>query len=274
MCFFSNCLEGSALLRVRLYARRFVARHIIPIVHINHYEYLAALKALSTNKKPLKKLLIMRFQKSLLFQLLCLALMMAACNQPKESSNNSGGSSNEQENNPVNNESDTDVAPEATETDLSSEKNQEDVVLSDDSSPVPVDRPGYITKKGVLMRSSYSTQSQAKATFKEYENVLVLEEYQPTNTNEGITKTYVKLYDEYGQHAETLNPGRAVKIIGREGGKVTVSFQSTKRKKLTAKIDRSEIKMIGGDLWYRVKRDNGQVGWVFGDYVEFDDSVE
>lgn len=153
---------------------------------------------------------------------------------------------------------------------LSSDKNTVETEFVDDPTPIPVDLPGIITGKGVLMRSSYSTQSAPKATFSQYESVLVIEEYQPNNANEGITKAYVKLYDEYGQHAETLNPGRAVKIIGREGAKFKVSFVSTKRRTLTAKIDRSEIDIISGDSWYRVRRDNGQIGWVFSKFLELD----
>lgn len=158
----------------------------------------------------------------------------------------------------------------ADERGLSSERNTIEGGLSDVARPISIDLPGYITGKGVLMRSSFSTQSQPKATFKQFESVFVIEEYEPNNSNEGITKTYVKLYDEYGQHAETLNPGRAVQIIGREGSKYKVSFVSTKRRTLTATIDRSEIDIISGDKWYRVRRDNGETGWVFSKFLEFD----
>jgi hypothetical protein len=159
---------------------------------------------------------------------------------------------------------------EPEDVQLSSDKNTIEGDLSDDVRPLSIDLPGYITGKGVLMRSSFSTQSSSKGTFKQFESVHVIEEYEPNNNNEGITKAYVKLYDEYGQHAETLNPGRAVKIIGREGSKYKVSFVSTKRRTLTASIDRSEIDMISGDKWYRVRRDNGETGWVFSKFLEFD----
>jgi hypothetical protein len=158
----------------------------------------------------------------------------------------------------------------SNEKELVSEKNTLEDELNDDPQPVSIDLPGIIIGKGVLMRSSYSTQSASKGTFKQGESVWVIEELEPNNNNEGITKTYVKLYDEYGQHAETLNPGRAVKIIAREGSKYKVSFMSTKRQKLTAKIDRSEIDIISGDKWYRVRRDNGETGWVFSKFLEFD----
>lgn len=159
---------------------------------------------------------------------------------------------------------------EQNEARMSDEKNTLERDLSDDARPIPVDLAGTITKKAVLMRSSYSTQSSPKGTFKQFEYVDVIEEYEPRNSNEGITKADVELYDEYGKHAETLNPGRAVKIIGREGAKYKVSFVSTKRRTLTATIDRSEIEIISGEKWYRVRRENGETGWVLSRFVELE----
>ena len=89
-----------------------------------------------------------------------------------------------------------------------------------------------------------------------------------TITGEGITKKYVKLYDENGNHAETLNPGRAVKIMQHLGDKFKVSFETTQRRILTATIDKSEIDIISGESWYHVRRDNGQTGWVFSKFLE------
>ena len=92
--------------------------------------------------------------------------------------------------------------------------------------------------------------------------------YTPTNRNEGSTRKYVPLYDQYGNKAETLNPGRAVKILSMEGDKFKVSYTSVNRLTYYATINRGDIDIISGEPWYYVEKlSDGKKGWVFSKFL-------
>lgn len=142
------------------------------------------------------------------------------------------------------------------------------VVYTDDGQMVDIGNDGYINGRAVIMRASYSTQSANIGSFKDQESVFVIKMFTPSNRNEGITKKYVPLYDQYGNKAETLNPGRAVKILSMEGDKFKVSYTSTNRLTYYATINRGDIDIISGEPWYYVEKlSDGKKGWVFSKFL-------
>lgn len=124
-----------------------------------------------------------------------------------------------------------------------------------------------INGRNVIFREHHSTSSRSLGSFSSNERVLVLDEYNPLNLDEAITKSPIKLYNSYGDNVFTLPKGKAVKIINDEGGLYEVSFKHSQFGLLYAKINSYDLEIIAGDKWYKVKRESGKIGWVFSKFV-------
>ena len=146
------------------------------------------------------------------------------------------------------------------------ETKQEEKAPKTNSNP-PV-RYASIKGKSVIFRESYSTTSNKLGYLNENEQVVILSEYFPSNTNEAISNKVIKLYNSSGMHTYTLPVGKAVKVIGSDGDKCDVSFVHPQYGNLSATIYRSDIDFISGDKWYSIKRHTGETGWVFSKFVK------
>ena len=129
------------------------------------------------------------------------------------------------------------------------------------------DRDAYINGTSVTLRVSYSTTSNRVATLNQGEKVKILDSYYPTNTNEAICKSPIKLYSNDGSHVFTLQKGKAVQITNRNGNQCDVSFTHPQYGNMTATIYQSDLESISGDKWYKIQRDTGETGWVFSKFV-------
>jgi hypothetical protein len=125
-----------------------------------------------------------------------------------------------------------------------------------------------ITGTNVIIRESYSTTSKKLGNFDTNETVKILDEYYPSNSNEAIVAHPINLSNSSGQVVYTLPKGKAVKIISRNNTKVNVSFSHTDYGTLTADVNYSSLESIAGEKWYKVRRNNGETGWVFSKYVK------
>jgi hypothetical protein len=202
--------------------------------------------------------------------LLC-AVVLASCEQKQENTTVAAANSPTQIT--------ANKGPEAAASDPKTSSNnvfsdKKTIEYTDDGQMVEIGSGGYIEGRAVIMRASYSTQSANIGSFKDQESVLVIKMFTPTNRNEGITKKYVPLYDQYGNKAETLNPGRAVKIISMEGEKYKVSYTSINKLTYYATIDRGDIDIISGEPWYYVeKMSDGKRGWVFSKFLVVEENL-
>jgi len=126
-----------------------------------------------------------------------------------------------------------------------------------------------IVGTGVLMRAQPSVEGAKMGSFNNNESVEVLESKAPQNQNEAVTATEVKLYSDYnGKYITTLNKGKALVIDRKEGDTYYVTYQHPQYGKLYATLPSSSLESIANLSWYKVKRANGQAGWVLGKFVQ------
>jgi hypothetical protein len=201
------------------------------------------------------------------------AFTISNCSQPQETPN-SGTSNGPQKEATSPNGGMVASEESAASAEANVSTSEKAIIYTDGGQMVDIGSGGYIDGRAVIMRASYSTQSANIGSFKDQESVVVIKMFTPTNRNEGITKKYVPLYDQYGNKAETLNPGRAVKILGMEGDKFKVSYTSTNRSTYYATIGRSEIEIISGEPWYYVEKlSDGKKGWVFSKFLVVEENM-
>ncbi len=128
---------------------------------------------------------------------------------------------------------------------------------------------GIINGDGVVMRSGNSIESAKLSNFTNGEKVEILEETKPKNENQAITTKPIKLYSDYnGKYMATLNKGKALVIEEFTGTEYKVSFQHPEFGKLYATVASSELESISNEIWFKVKRANGQEGWVIGKFLK------
>jgi len=120
----------------------------------------------------------------------------------------------------------------------------------------------------VIMRKEASVKSEKVSNFDDNEKISVLETQNVQNEGEAILSKSITVKGSGG--TVTLNQGKAVVIedYSAETNTYSVSYEDPKKGKLTAKIDASAAQTIIYATWYRVKRENGEMGWVLGKYVK------
>ncbi len=131
---------------------------------------------------------------------------------------------------------------------------------------------GTIKGTGVSMRSDATIKSDKISTFNAGEKVIVLENRNVNNDNEAILTKPIALtvsQTGVGDAAITLPKGKAVVIesYNADDNKYAVSYQDAKNGKLFAQVGSDAIETITYATWYKVKRSNGQTGWVLGKFL-------
>ncbi|MFN0176573.1 MAG: hypothetical protein ACKVU0_18175 [Saprospiraceae bacterium] len=125
-----------------------------------------------------------------------------------------------------------------------------------------------ITGSNVTMRKEASVKSEKIGSFEQNEKVEILETKNVNNESEAILNKSITLK---GSGAEVnLLKGKAVIIeeYKTEGNLYRVSYQDPQKGKLTAEIDASAVETITYSTWYKVKRMNGETGWVLGKFLK------
>lgn len=138
------------------------------------------------------------------------------------------------------------------------------------ASPEPKSR---ITGTSVTMRKAASVRSDKLGSFNNNEEVTVLETKNVNNENEAILTKPIPLYvseSNSGEVAMTLPKGKAVVIekYNADDNKYEVSYQAEGKGKLFASISADAVETISYSTWYRVKRANGDEGWVLGKFLK------
>lgn len=128
---------------------------------------------------------------------------------------------------------------------------------------------GTIIGKGVIIRQSNSVESAKMGNYDENEKVSIISEARPQNQNQAIAAKPIKLYDDYdGKLITTLNKGKALVIENFDGSVYKVSYQDPKFGKLYATVFPDELQNISNEIWYKVRRKNGDEGWVLGKFLK------
>ncbi len=126
----------------------------------------------------------------------------------------------------------------------------------------------HIIGTGVTMRKDASVQSDKMGSFNANEAVTVLETKNVNNDKEAVLTKPITLS---GNGTEIKLPkGKAVVIeeYKSESNTYLVTYQDPQKGKMSADIDAGAIETITYSTWYRVKRSNGQTGWVLGKFLK------
>jgi uncharacterized protein YqfB (UPF0267 family) len=148
----------------------------------------------------------------------------------------------------------------------------EQAVSAPAQAAVPASKP-RIMGTSVTMRKEASVKSDKLGSFNNNEEVTVLETKNVNNENEAILTKPIQLYvseSNSGDVAMTLPKGKAVVIekYDADDNKYEVSYQAGDKGKLFAGISADAVETISYSTWYRVKRANGEEGWVLGKFLK------
>lgn len=127
---------------------------------------------------------------------------------------------------------------------------------------------GIITGSNVTMRKEGSVQSEKLGSFDSNEAVEVLETKNVNNDREAILSKPITVKGSGGE--VSLPKGKAVVIeeYQSERNYYLVTYQDPQKGKLTAEVDAGAVETITYSTWYRVKRSNGEIGWVLGKFLK------
>ncbi len=145
--------------------------------------------------------------------------------------------------------------------------------ISQPAASVASSPKSHIVGTNVTMRKDASVQSDKLGSFNANEEVTVLETKNVNNENEAILTKPIQLYVSETKSSEvamTLPKGKAVIIekYNSDDNKYEVSYQVPNKGKLIANISTDAVETISYSTWYRVKRANGETGWVLGKFLK------
>lgn len=138
-----------------------------------------------------------------------------------------------------------------------------------ESSLVGVSK-GTITGKNVPVRNAAGSKSEKVGTFRENEKVQIIKFEVIQTEGEGYLAKPLVLKKKGS--SITLQKGQTVLIEGANdaGNTFYISYEDPKKGRFEseAKADAFQGRMFAN--WYHVKRENGETGWVMGNFVKLD----
>jgi S-adenosylmethionine:tRNA-ribosyltransferase-isomerase (queuine synthetase) len=153
---------------------------------------------------------------------------------------------------------------------------QELIINTNNSSPTNLDNKkitlktnrGIINGTNVIMRNWHSTQSKIIGSFKNSgERVVVLESHFPNNNGETLIFRGINVRTNIGT-SFYLQKGKSVIILAQQNGLVRIQFKDKELRSLTTSIKESYLDRSVNSKWYKVRRNNGEIGWVFGKFID------
>lgn len=130
---------------------------------------------------------------------------------------------------------------------------------------------GTITGGSVVMRAASSVQSEKLSNFSKGEKVEILSQTAASQSNEAIANKDIPLYKNQnnGEFAYTLPKGKAVVVDSYNGDNAvyTIHYQHPEMGTLYAQAPAGSLDRLSGELWYFVRRSNGDKGWVVGKFL-------
>jgi hypothetical protein len=126
-----------------------------------------------------------------------------------------------------------------------------------------------ITGTDIIIRNEHSTKSEIIGSFKKAgEKVVILETY-TSKKQTVLIKNKTIVIDREGEE-NTLQDGKSVKIIAineESPIEILISFKNKKGEIKEGLVSENDLDYIN-ESWYQVKRDNGEIGWVFGKFIK------
>lgn len=173
------------------------------------------------------------------------------------------------QNNPEPKTSEKPPALETNKTGTDNTPNQANEPTPTETKPTdPEEGKAHITGSNVTMRKEASVQSEKLGSFESGEALEVLETKNVNNDREAILSKPITVKGSGGE--VNLPKGKAVMIeeYQSERNYYLVTYQDPQKGKLTAEVDASAVETITYSTWYKVKRNNGETGWVLGKFLK------
>ena len=128
----------------------------------------------------------------------------------------------------------------------------------------------YIKGSNVNLRTLPSTSPPSEVITllqKNHEVTIIDMKFPDNNKNEAILTRDTRFYNNDNSFAFTLKKGKAIRVIGVVDEKFRISYTDASGQYRTAKVLHEVVDFINNQPWYKVKTEEGIVGWVFGKYV-------
>lgn len=127
---------------------------------------------------------------------------------------------------------------------------------------------GFIKGVNIILRENYSTTSRILSSFKySGEEVEILDEFITENKLEAILNENIQVVSN--NETIVLLKGKAVFIKSENNGALVVTFEDKDLKTHRVNIESKYLNKLKNVKWYKIKRNNGEIGWVYGEFVEF-----
>lgn len=166
-------------------------------------------------------------------------------------------------------------APETTQSGSAATDQNENPANGTGSNVEPVKntalvgmKTGVINGTNVTIRMDATVKSEKTGTFDSQEVVEILEPKNVQNAGEAILSKPITVKGSGG--TVNLPKGKAVVIEDYQPDRKTymVQYEDPKKGNLTAQIDASIVETLTYATWYKVKRKNGETGWVLGKFLK------
>ena len=139
----------------------------------------------------------------------------------------------------------------------------------------------YCTGGKVNMRSRPEIDDNIVGRLEKYQAVHVLDDITGKDPDAGVMKrNYTVIYDGSDVPVGKLYKNQAVRIVGSYQGYDGLDQEYVDllhletiergRKVIYEWIPRSYFTSTYGKVWYKVETEGGEIGWVYGDFIEFD----
>ncbi len=147
----------------------------------------------------------------------------------------------------------------APETDKTNSKTIEQAKL------VEAKKTGYIKGNDVALREDHTIAAHAPTYLKDKQSLNIIGEWTCTDPKEAIVRDHGTLMWHNGKNI-TLQKGQAV-VIQEDLGNEYHIMVNLDNSWIDTYTEKSLIRKIYGEKWIQVSLPNGQIGWVFSDYV-------
>lgn len=121
----------------------------------------------------------------------------------------------------------------------------------------------------IIMRKGHSAKSKIVGSFKySGEKVVILETY-TSEKQIVLIKNEIIVNDREGED-NTLQKGKSVKVIAINEEppiEILISFKNKKGKTKEGLVSENDLDYTN-EFWCKVRRDNGEIGWVFGKFIK------
>ena len=125
---------------------------------------------------------------------------------------------------------------------------------------------GYINTSNVILRNYHNTNSSIITQFNNSgEKIEIIDLFIDNLQAQTLLKNSITLF--VNNKKIILNKGKAIKIININNNNANISFEDEDRNILYSNIHISNVDIINTNKWYKVKRNNGETGWVFGKFI-------